>query len=321
MKVENKRFFRSGRGKNLCTTGKKCGILGRMKRFLCLLAVLLAAGCAVQSNPAATAAPTEAPTEPPAEAVVIALETADAHAVPLTLPPTEAPTPVPTATPEPTAVPTPTPNPYRAEKVTESKTNAQFWYCAPTEALKTRVIGMSYPEDPKDAPVKITDLRYVHLLYVDFDGVEHEGELLVHKKVVKDVMEIFEALYDARYPLRSVRLVDDFGQPFTDGLSMSADNTSAYCCRRVTGKKYFSRHSYGTAIDVNPVENPYVKPDGSFSPKESEPYLDRSNLREGMITKDDLCYKLFKKHGWKWGGDFKEPDYQHFSKDVKGVTN
>ena len=101
---------------------------------------------------------------------------------------------------------------------------------------------------------------------------------------------------------------------------MSADNTSAYCCRRVTGKKYFSRHSYGTAIDVNPVENPYVKPDGSFSPKESEPYLDRTNLRPGMITKDDLCYKLFRKHGWKWGGDFSEPDYQHFSKDVKGVT-
>ena len=160
----------------------------------------------------------------------------------------------------------------------------------------------------------------MHILYVDFDGVEHEGEILVHRKVAKDIIEIFEALYDAQYPLRSVRLVDDFGQPFTDGLSMSADNTSSYCCRRVTGETYFSRHSYGTAIDINPVENPYIRKDGSFAPPESEPYLDRKDVRPGMITEKDLCYKLFTKHGWKWGGHFSEPDYQHFSKDVKGVT-
>ncbi len=292
-----------------------------MKRLLPYLLALLLFGCAVQAAPEPIA-PTEAPSEPPAEAVVVSVETEHATPIPVpTVPPTEAPTPVPTATSEPTPEPTATPNPYRAEKVTSSKKNEAFWYCAPTEALKNRVIGMSYPEDPKDAPVKLDDLRYVHILYVDFDGAEHEGELLVHRKVAKDVIEIFEALYNARYPLRSVRLVDDFGQPFTDGLSMAADNTSAYCCRRVTGKKYFSRHSYGTAIDINPVENPYVKPDGSFSPKESEPYLDRSDVRPGMITEKDLCYKLFKKRGWKWGGHFTgQKDYQHFSKDVKGVT-
>lgn len=292
-----------------------------MRRILPLLCVLFLIACSVQPNPetAATEPPAvEAPTpEPAIEDDVIAVSETEPSE---TLPPVPTPTPTPEPTPEPTEEPTPTPDPFRDEAVTESKTNAAFWYCKPTEALKSYVIGMSYPEDPKDAPVKLDDLRYVHILYVDFDGEEHEGALLVHKKVAKDVIEIFEALYDAQYPLRSVKLLDDFGQPFDDGLSMSADNTSAYCCRRVTGKKYFSRHSYGTAIDVNPVENPYVKPDGSFSPKESEPYLDRTDLRPGMITKDDLCYKLFKKHGWKWGGDFSEPDYQHFSKDVKGVT-
>ena len=294
-----------------------------MRRLLPLILALLMLGCAVQSIPDSTEPPAAQLTELPEEAVALVVPTEQATPIPVpTVPPTEAPTPEPTDTPEPTAEPTPTPNPYRGETVTESKTNAGFWYCAPTEALETRVIGMSYPEDPSDAPVKLKDLRYVHILYVDFDGEEHEGELLVHRKVVKDVMEIFEALYDARYPLRSVRLVDDYGQPFTDGLSMSADNTSAYCCRRVTGKKYFSRHSYGTAIDVNPVENPYIRPDGSFAPPESEPYLDRSNIRPGMITEKDLCYKLFKKHGWKWGGHFKgQKDYQHFSKDVKGVTD
>lgn len=292
-----------------------------MKRILPLLCVLFWIACSVQPNPdvPATEPPaTEAPSPAPAveDDVIAAPETEP----PETLPPVPTPTPTPEPTEEPTPEPTPTPDPYRDETVTESKTNAAFWYCKPTEALKSYVIGMSYPENPKDAPVKLDDLRYVHILYVDFDGEEHEGALLVHKKVANDVIEIFEALYDAQYPLRSVRLLDDFGQPFDDGLSMSADNTSAYCCRRVTGKKYFSRHSYGTAIDVNPVENPYVKPDGSFSPKESEPYLDRTDLRPGMITEDDLCYKLFKSHGWKWGGHFSEPDYQHFSKDVKGVT-
>ena len=292
-----------------------------MRRLLPLLCTVLLLGCAVQPNTAVpeTEPPaTEAPTAAPAvEADVIAAPETEP---PETLPPVPTPTPTPEPTEEPTPAPTPTPDPYRDETVTESKTNAAFWYCKPTEALKSYVIGMSYPENPKDAPVKLDDLRYVHILYVDFDGAEHEGALLVHKKVAKDVIEIFEALYDAQYPLRSVRLLDDYGKPFDDGPSMSADNTSAYCCRKVTGKKYFSRHSYGTAIDVNPVENPYVKPDGSFSPKESEPYLDRSDLRPGMITEDDLCYKLFKSHGWKWGGHFSEPDYQHFSKDVKGVT-
>ncbi|MBR4907304.1 MAG: M15 family metallopeptidase [Clostridia bacterium] len=293
-----------------------------MKRILPLLCVLFLIACSVQPNPdvPATEPPAvEAPTVAPAieDDVIVA----SATELPETLPPVPTPTPTPEPTPEPTEEPTPTPDPFRDESVTESKTNAAFWYCKPTEALKSYVIGMSYPENPKDAPVKLDDLRYVHILYVDFDGAEHEGALLVHKKVANDVIEIFEALYDAQYPLRSVKLLDDFGKPFDDGPSMSADNTSAYCCRKVTGKKYFSRHSYGTAIDVNPVENPYVKPGGSFSPKESEPYLDRTDLRPGMITEDDLCYKLFTSHGWKWGGHFKgEPDYQHFSKDVKGVT-
>ena len=281
-----------------------------MKRLLLLLVAVLLTGCAVQPKPVESAEHGGKSAAPAVESEVQVFTT-------------EAPTPIPTPTPTlvPTPEPTPTPNPYRGDEITESETNAAFWYCPPTEALKNRVVGMSYPEDPKDAPVKITDLRYVHLLYVDFDGEQHEGELLVHRLVADEVMEIFEALYQARYPLRSVRLVDDYGQPFTDGLSMSADNTSAYCCRNVTGKTYFSMHSYGLAIDVNPVENPYIRPDGSFAPLESEPYLDRKDLRPGMITEDDLCYRLFTEHGWTWGGHFKgETDYQHFSKKIKGVS-
>ena len=288
-----------------------------MRRILPFVFALLL-GCAIHPTPPATeppetAAPTQAPTEAPIEADVIAVRE------------TDTPAPLPTLSPSPVLTPAPTPaptqNPYRGEAATVSETNPGFWYCAPTEALKARIIGTSFPENEKDCPVRMEDLRYVHLLYVDFDGEAHEGELLVHQTVVSDVMEIFEALYDARWPLRSVRLVDDYGQPFSDELSMSADNSSAFCCRRVTGETVFSRHSYGTAIDINPVENPYLRKDGSFAPIESAPYLDRSDVRPGMITGDDLCFRLFSEHGWKWGGNFtSEVDYQHFSKDVKGVT-
>ena len=281
-----------------------------------LLSALLPAGCAAPAEPVSTPLPAQTPLEAPVEAEIFAVSTESCSAEPL---PSEAPTEIPTDAP--TDTPAPTPDPYRAEHVTGSKTNAAFWYGEPTEALRARITGTSFPEDPKDCPVSPEDLRYVHLLYVDFDGAEHEGELLVHKAVADEVLEIFEALYDARYPLRSVRLVDDFGEPFNDDRSMAADNTSAFCCRRVTGSKKFSRHSYGAAIDVNPLENPYIRPDGSFAPPESEPYLDRSDLRPGMITEDDLCYRLFTAHGWSWGGHFKgEKDYQHFSKTIKGVT-
>ena len=118
---------------------------------------------------------------------------------------------------------------------------------------------------------------------MDFEGEEHTGELIVHRKVADDVLDIFYHLYKARYPLTSVKLLDDFGEPFSDGTSMEKNNTSAFCCRLVTGTTHFSKHSYGIAIDINPALNPYIRPDGSFAPLNSEPYLDRSLGLRGMI--------------------------------------
>lgn len=291
-----------------------------MRRILPFVFALLLLGCAADAPapepPKETAAPTPVVTAAPVEEDVIAAASTEPPAPLPTLAPTPEPTKAPT--PEPTAEP----NPYRGEPVTESQTNPAFWYCPPTAALRNRIVGTSFPVDPKDCPVAMDDLRYVHLLYVDFDGETHEGELLVHRLVADEVMEIFETLFDAGYALRSVRLVDDFGEPFNDERSMAADNTSAFCCRRVSGSKVFSRHSYGAAIDINPVENPYVQKNGSFSPAEGAPYLDRENLRPGMIDENDLCYRLFTERGWNWGGHFdKEKDYQHFSKDLEGVTS
>jgi len=281
-----------------------------MRRFAWMLSALLLWGCAVSApEPAASASPV--PASDPI-AIVVEAPVTEAPSTPIPTP-TDAPTPEPTDTPEPTA----TPHPYRAEPVTVYERNAEFWYCPLNDAMQQRIVGSTYPEDPKDAPVKLSDLRYVSLRYVDFEGAEHTGELVVHHTVADEVLDIFCRLFEARYPLTSVRLLDDFGEKFDDNLSMAADNTSAYCCRPVTGSKKFSRHAYGVAIDVNPMRNPYIRPDKTFAPPNGERYLDRTLGEPGMIDEEDLCYRLFTEHGWSWGGHFKgEKDYQHFSKPI-----
>jgi poly-gamma-glutamate synthesis protein (capsule biosynthesis protein) len=108
-----------------------------------------------------------------------------------------------------------------------------------------------------------------------------------------------------------MRLVDDFGAD--DDASVTADNTSAFNCRPVTGGTRWSQHSYGRAIDVNPFENPYVT-DGSVLVPGSATYVDRSNVRPGMILAGDAVVDAFTSRGWTWGGSWTSPiDYQHFS--------
>ncbi|MDL2236043.1 M15 family metallopeptidase, partial [Christensenellaceae bacterium OttesenSCG-928-L17] len=182
--------------------------------------------------------------------------------------------------------------------------------------LKERITGMSFPEGGTGGVIGYDDLRYVRILYYDFEGTVHKGELIVHRKLAKEVVKIFLALYEAEYPLESVRLVDDFGEPGDDNRSMAANNTSAFNFRRVTGSKTLSRHSYGAAIDINPRLNPYIDGD-RVAPENGTKYADRSLRLRGMIDHDDLCYQVFSSYGWSWGGDWKgDKDYQHFSKNV-----
>ncbi len=225
-----------------------------------------------------------------------------------TAPPQTASSPAPTAGQQPTPMAAP-----EEERVTLAD---GFYSIRLNDQIKERITGISYPKDDKGIRISHDDLRYIRIRHYDFDGAVHDGELIVHKKLADEVMEIFYELYKARYPLASVKLVDDFGQPGDDTLSMEANNTSAFCYRRVAGSKTLSRHSLGAAIDINPVMNPYI--DGNrVAPENGAAYADRSLGLPGMIDHDDLCYKLFKKHGWSWGGDWKgDKDYQHFSKNV-----
>ena len=149
-----------------------------------------------------------------------------------------------------------------------------FCYYALTDALKQRITGMSYPAEGSDA-IGYDDLRYIELRHYDFDGDVKQGELIVNARVAQEVTEIFYALYQAKYPLESVVLVDDFGEPGDDNLSMAANNTSGFNYRTVSGSSTLSRHSYGAAIDVNPMLNPYI--DGErIVPENGIQYADRS---------------------------------------------
>lgn len=167
----------------------------------------------------------------------------------------------------------------------------------------------------KGCPVSLQNLRLVKVGYIGFNGKSMQGELVVHKAVAEDVSEIFKELYAAGYPVKSVRLVDFYDGDDTH--SMEADNSSAFNYRKVDGSASLSKHSYGIAVDINPVENPYIK--GKLvSPAAGKEFTDRSKSLPGMIMAGDPCYKAFTSRGWIWGGDWKTlKDYQHFEKPLK----
>lgn len=161
-------------------------------------------------------------------------------------------------------------------------------------------------------PVALNDLRYVRLSHYGFDGTVRRGELVVNASVVPAIRTAFADLYAHRFPIRRMHLVDRYGA--SDHRSIEADNTSAFNCRRATGATRWSEHAYGRAIDVNPIENPYVFANGTTTHPASRPYLDRSRHRKGMAYAGGVLVRAFTKAGWSWGGRWPGPtDHQHFS--------
>ena len=176
-------------------------------------------------------------------------------------------------------------------------------------SVEARMRGVSYPDD---AEIKLSDLRYLRLSYVDFNGDEQVGELVCNKAIAEDLVAIFRDLYEARYPIRSIRLIDDFGGD--DEASMAADNTSCFNYRKKTGMRELSKHALGLAVDINPFENPYVRP-ARVRPAGASAFADRTRDFPHKIDKEDLCYKLFRARGFSWGGAWRSvQDYQHFEK-------
>ena len=181
------------------------------------------------------------------------------------------------------------------------------------DEIYERIKNVSYPEG---CEIKLEDLRYCRIMYVDFDGNTQNGELICSKAIADDIMEIFYELYQNDYQIESIRLIDDFDGD--DNAAMEANNTSCFNYRTIGNSKKLSNHAKGLAIDINPLYNPQVKyANGKkqINPESGKEYADRSASFPYKIDSEDLAYKLFKEHGFTWGGNWNSSkDYQHFEK-------
>ena len=176
-------------------------------------------------------------------------------------------------------------------------------------SLRETMTGVSWRPG---CPVPLSDLRLVRASHWGFDGRVHAGRIVVHRDVARDILGVLRRLYAARFPIRRMIPVDAYGA--SDFRSIEADNTSAFNCRPVEGTNRWSEHAYGRAIDLNPIENPYVYPDGTTSHRASRPYLRRSPYRAGMAVEGGAVVRAFDAVGWGWGGRWPGvKDYQHFS--------
>lgn len=181
------------------------------------------------------------------------------------------------------------------------------------DSVWTRMQGKSVPAN---CATPRSELRYLTIMHYNGEGKPQRGELVCNKSIAQDLLDIFKELYKARYRIGSVRLIDEYDA--NDERSMEANNTSCFNFRYMTGSTTrISKHGLGLAIDINPLYNPYVK-GNLVSPKASRKYAFNRASRKDIpqkIDRNDLCYKLFIKHGFKWGGAWKSlQDYQHFEK-------
>ncbi|ACH38391.1 lipoprotein, putative [Citrifermentans bemidjiense Bem] len=203
-----------------------------------------------------------------------------------------------------------------------------------------------------ECPVPLEELSYLVTSYWGFDGRPHYGELVVHASLCAFVMDSLHHAFNGRFPIERMELAEAFGAD--EFLSMAANNTSAFNCREVPGRPgVFSTHSYGAAIDINPRQNPYLQvnpeaypvPSGdaasgssgdtalaaadfcrnngslcSILPAASASFLDRGDLRPGMLQADDPLLSAFRQRGFSWGGAWRFPDYQHLEYDIRKLN-
>jgi len=175
--------------------------------------------------------------------------------------------------------------------------------------MRSQMTGVSWH---RGCPVGLDDLRLLTLTYRGFDGRAHTGRLVANRTAADALVAVFRRLYAASFPIRRMEPVDRYGGD--DFRSIEADNTSVFNCRSATGSTRWSNHAYGLAVDVNPIENPYVS-GGRSSHAASAPYLDRSRHRAGMAYEGGVLVDAFQSVGWGWGGSWSGGvrDYQHFS--------
>lgn len=199
------------------------------------------------------------------------------------------------------------------EQLTAVGTETLFYQEEISDIVFERIYGKSLKED---CTVPKEELRYVRVLHMGFDGETHIGELIVNQAIADDVTAIFRELYQSAYPIEKLRLIDDYDAD--DEQSMADNNSSAFNFRLISHSTTLSNHAKGMAVDINPKYNPYVKTvDGEelCEPANAWEYTDRTEDFAYKIDTEDLCYQIFTKYGFSWGGSWTgTKDYQHFEK-------
>lgn len=190
-----------------------------------------------------------------------------------------------------------------------------------SKEMAQEMTGKSYREN---ANIALSDLRYLRVLHYNFNHEIQVGELVVNQAIAKDCQEIFLELFQQEYEIRSMYRIDRYykqeGAADADCASINEDNTSGFNYRNVNGTKVLSQHAYGCAIDINPMENPTMAESRETAIQKYlywNTYSNRTTKQEHMISRGDICYEIFIKHGFIWGGEWEgAPDYQHFEKGI-----
>ena len=199
------------------------------------------------------------------------------------------------------------------EEVNQSGIDNFFTISEIDDAIFARMYGKSFKEV---CTLPRPELRYLQVLHYNTDGELQLGEMVCNRTIAVDLLEIFRTLYDARYPIGRMVLIDEYDAD--DERSMTANNSSSFNFRFIAGTQRVSKHGLGMAVDINPLYNPCVSSRTGktvIEPEAGAPYADRTKEFPCKIDENDLCYKEFIRHGFEWGGHWTSlKDYQHFEK-------
>lgn len=159
-----------------------------------------------------------------------------------------------------------------------------------------------------ECAIPMSRLKLLNISHYNFENRISVGQMIVLDNVADSVISIFQKLFDLKFPINTIRLIDEFNG--NDELSMNANNSSCFNFRKIEGSELLSIHSYGLAIDINPLQNPFIQK-GKIFPEQGESFLDREYIRPGMV---EPIVEIFYNYGFTvWGGNWKEPiDYHHF---------
>jgi hypothetical protein len=210
---------------------------------------------------------------------------------------------------------TPSPNPSASPADTERARFAGRISPIPS-SLASEMRGTTWRPG---CPVPLSELRLLRFNYFGFDGEIKRGPMVVNATVAQDVLGVFERLFEAAFPIKRVGLAREFKESrLEEDPHTRRSVTASFNCRVVVtpagAGTTFSQHSFGLAVDINPVQNPYVSSDGWVRNRFARPYVDRSRNLVGMIHDGDLVVRSFATIGWEWGGHWSTgKDYMHFS--------